>query len=66
MVNILARMLGFDDPEKKEEKKEKVEKRDPRDPRLRRDPRGDSTRRVVQRRNRMREMMKQESKGDEE
>jgi len=65
MVNILARMLGFDNPEKKEEKKE-INKRVPRDPRQRRDLRGDATRRVVQRERRMREMMKEESKGDEE
>lgn len=66
MVNILARMLGFDNPEKKEEKKEKIETRDPRDRRRRRDLRGDATRRVVQRERRMREMKKEESKGDEE
>ena len=65
MVNILARMLGFDNPEKKEEKKE-VRTRDPRDRRLRRDLRGDATRRVVQRERMMREMKKEESKGDEE
>lgn len=65
MVNILARMLGFDNPEKKEEKKE-IRTRDPRDRRLRRDLRGDATRRVVQRERRIREMKKEESKGDEE
>lgn len=65
MVNILARMLGFDNPEKKEEKKE-IRTRDPRDRRLRRDLRGDATRRVVQRNRKMREMKKEESKGDEE
>jgi hypothetical protein len=65
MVNILARMLGFDNPEKKEEKKE-IKTRDPRDRRLRRDLRGDATRRAVQRDRMMREMKKQESKGDEE
>ena len=65
MVNILARMLGFDNPEKKEEKKEN-RTRDPRDRRLRRDLRGDATRRVVQRNRKMREMKKEEPKGDEE
>lgn len=65
MVNILARMLGFDNPEKKEEKKE-IKKREPRDRRLRRDLRGDATRRAVQRNRRTRDMMKEETKGDEE
>ena len=65
MVNILARMLGFDNPEKKEEKKE-IKTKDPRDRRRRRDLRGDATRRVVQRERKMREMKKEESKGDEE
>jgi len=65
MVNILARMLGFDNPEKKEEKKE-IKTRDPRDRRLRRDLRGDATRRAVQRNRSTRDMMKEETKGDEE
>lgn len=65
MVNILARMLGFDNPEKKEEKKE-IKTRNPRDRRLRRDLRGDATRRAVQRNRKMSKMMNEESKGDEE
>ena len=66
MVNILARMLGFDNPEKKEDKKEKAQTRNPRDRRLRRDLRGDATRRAVQRNRKMREMKKEEAKGDDE
>ena len=65
MVNILARMLGFDNPEKKEEKKE-VRTRDPRDRRLRRDLRGDATRRAVQRNRRMKVSAKEEPSGDDE
>lgn len=65
MVNILARMLGFDNPEKKEEKKE-IKTRDPRDRRLRRDLRGDATRRAVQKNRRMKVSDKEEPSGDDE
>ena len=62
MVNILARMLGFDNPEKKEEKKP-IQTRDRR---MRSDLRGDATRRAIQRNMKTRDMKKEESKGDEE
>jgi hypothetical protein len=65
MVNILARMLGFDNPEKKEEKKP-IQTRERRDRRMRGDLRGDATRRAVQRNMKMRDMKKEEPKGDEE
>ena len=65
MVNILARMLGFDDPKKKEEKKP-IRTRDPRDRRMRRDLRGDATRRAVRRNQRMKVSSKEEANGDDE
>lgn len=65
MVNILARMLGFDNPEKKEEKKP-IRTRDPRDRRMRRDLRGDATRRAVQRSRSIKVSAKEEPNGDDE
>lgn len=65
MVNILARMLGFDNPEKKEEKKP-IQTRDPRDRRMRRDLRGDATRRAVQRSRSIKVSAEEETNGDDE